>query len=205
MTTTPDAAAPVLELLDRHRPADDVERADVARVRALLDEAADPWDRARPLHVTASAFVVHPGSGRVLLRWHPRQNTWLHVGGHGDDGETDPVAVALREAREETALADLRQAAGLVHVAVVPVGAASEATAEHADLRFVLVTDRPGDIRPERPDAPLRWVTPAEARELTAEDNVRRSLRHVEDVLRGLTECLREHREHSPQERPGID
>ncbi len=190
MSALPDTATVVLRLLDRHRPADGTERADVARVRVLLDEAVDPWDRTRPLHLTASAFVVHPETGRVLLRRHPRQNTWLHVGGHGDAGETDPVAVALREAREETALTDLRpHTSDLLHVAVVPVAIPSaEVTVEHADLRFVFVTDRPDDVRPERPDAPLRWASPREARELTAEDNVRRSLRHVEAALRGERE-----------------
>ncbi len=73
-------------------------------------------------------------------------------------------------------------------MAVVPVASPSaEVAVEHADLRFVLTTDRPDDVRPERPDAPLRWATPREARELTAEDNVRRSLWHVEAALRVTT------------------
>jgi 8-oxo-dGTP pyrophosphatase MutT (NUDIX family) len=32
---------------------------------------------------------------------------WLQVGGHGDPGEGDPLAIALREAAEETGLSDL--------------------------------------------------------------------------------------------------
>src|SRR5579871_5421231 len=74
---------------------------------ALAADAADPWSRSLQLHFTASALVLHPESGRVLLRWHPRLGRWLQVGGHGDPGESDPLAIALREAAEETGLADL--------------------------------------------------------------------------------------------------
>jgi hypothetical protein len=98
---------PVLDLLDRFRPQGDAEAADVARTRELVSGTADPWLRSNPLHVTASAVIVHPETGRVLLRWHQRQQAWLQVGGHGDPGESDPLAVALREAREESGLTDL--------------------------------------------------------------------------------------------------
>ena len=56
-------------LLGRYRPQGGAELRDVERVRALMRTAADPWLRSLPLHLTASALVVHPDSGRVLLRW----------------------------------------------------------------------------------------------------------------------------------------
>ncbi len=116
---------PVVDLLSRYRPQDPVEAADVTRVRALAETVEDPWVRSIPLHTTASALIVHPASGRVLLRWHQRQQGWLQVGGHGDPGETEPIAVALRESQEETGLTDLAPwpDAGLVHVVIVGVPA----------------------------------------------------------------------------------
>ena len=68
------------------------------RGRTLLADP-DPWRRELPLHVTASALIVHPPTRRVLLRWHVRQQAWLMVGGHGDPGETDPVGDRGREGR----------------------------------------------------------------------------------------------------------
>jgi hypothetical protein len=56
---------------------------------------------------------------------------------------------------------------------------ASEPAHEHADLRFVFATAEPGAVRPENPDAPLRWLTVAEAERLTAEDNLRETLRRL--------------------------
>ncbi|WP_045875507.1 NUDIX domain-containing protein [Pseudofrankia sp. DC12] len=166
-------------LLSRYQPADGGEAADVAQALAMVEGTPDPWSRDAPLHLTASAVVVHPETGRVLLRWHERMESWLQVGGHGDPGEDDPVAVALREGREETGLTDLRPwpTAELRHVVVVPVPANTREPAhEHADLRFVLATAAPAQARPEKPTAPLRWLSLPDALDAVAEDNLRETL-----------------------------
>ncbi|MBO0808419.1 MAG: NUDIX domain-containing protein [Actinobacteria bacterium] len=182
----PAATDPLARLLDSYQPRDQAEAADLQRVRALVADAADPWLRSSPLHLTGSALVVHPASSRVLLRWHLRQQAWLQVGGHADPGETDPLTVALREAGEETGLAGLqpwpdRQ---LRHVVIVSVPASrAEPAHEHADLRFVLATERPEDARPESPDTPVRWLSLPEARDLTGEPNLTETLARVERLL----------------------
>jgi 8-oxo-dGTP pyrophosphatase MutT (NUDIX family) len=179
---------PVVDLLSRYHPPDPTEAADVARARELVLTAEDPWRRSIPLHVTASALIVHPDSARVLLRWHQRQQAWLQVGGHGDPGETDPIDIVLREGREETGLTDLVPwpDAAIVHVVIVPVSAkGDEPVHEHVDLRFVLATADPDAARPEKPDAPLRWLSLPEAHQATTEVNVRETLSRVGSLLAG--------------------
>ena len=110
-------------MIELYRPQGPAETADLERVRELVKQAEDPWSRENPLHLTASAIIVHPASRRVLLRWHDRLGMWLQVGGHGDSGEHDPVAIVLREAHEETGLTDLRLVSDLMHVVIVPVPA----------------------------------------------------------------------------------
>ena len=184
----PAACGPVAGLLARYQPEGTAEAADVERVRALAQAAADPWLRSTPLHLTASALIVHPPTGRMLLRWHQRQQAWLQVGGHGDPGECDPLAIAAREAAEETGLADLVPwpDAQLRHVAVVDVPArGAEPAHQHADLRFVLATADPDAARPENPDAPLRWLSPGDAYQATSEANLRETLRRAGRLLAG--------------------
>lgn len=162
------------------------EAADVARMRWLADAAPDPWSRLLPLHFTASALVVHPDTGRVLLRWHQRQRMWLQAGGHGDPGETDPLAIALREAREETGLSDLRPwpDGALRHAVVCQVAPGKgEPAHEHADLRFLLATSAPDTARPENADAPLRWLTIPAARGLVGAGNLRHTLDRAQVLL----------------------
>ena len=180
------ARHPVAELLRRYRPQDAAEIADVERASALAAGGDDPWSRSLPLHLTASALIVHPASGRVLLRWHQRHQSWLQVGGHGDPGERDALAIALREAGEETGLADLAAwpdgALRQVVIVSVPAGR-TEPAHEHADLRFLLATQSPEAITAESPDAPLRWLSLPQALELTAEDNLRDLFPRVERLL----------------------
>ena len=178
----------ILDLLSDYQPQGEPESADAARLRELAASAADPWLRSIPLHVTASALIVHPESGRVLLRWHERQQAWLQVGGHGDPGETDPLGIALREGREESGLPDLAAwpDGRLRHLALVNVPAGKgEPAHQHADLRFVLATGVPDAITPESPRAALRWLTLAEAHEANSEENLRETLRRAGRLLAG--------------------
>ncbi len=152
----------------------------------MIAGGADAWARDTPLHLTASALVVHPDTRRVLLRWHQRQGRWLQVGGHGDPGESDPLAIALREAREETGLTDLAPwpDGRIWHVAICDVAPGKgEPAHQHADLRYLMATDRPDATRPETPDAALRWLTLDEARDLIGENNLRITLDRAEQAL----------------------
>ena len=172
--------------MGRYRPDDNTETADLPRVRALAEGADDPWRRELPLHVTASALIVHPDTARVLLRWHQRQQAWLQVGGHGDPGESDPLAIALREATEETGLTDLVPwpDGKLRHVVIVDVPAGKgEPAHEHADLRYFMATRTPEAARAENDDAPLRWLSLTEAYEATSEVNLRETLARVERLM----------------------
>ena len=176
----------MVDLLAGCRPQGAIERADLARVRTLVQSTDDPWSRTNPLHITASALIVHAASRRVLLRWHARQQAWLQVGGHADPAETDPLQIALREGEEETGLTDLVPwpHKDLVHLVIVAVPAnGNDPAHEHADLRYALATESPEHARPERAEAALRWLTFAEARELTTEGNLHETLSRVERLM----------------------
>jgi 8-oxo-dGTP pyrophosphatase MutT (NUDIX family) len=177
---------PLTAAIRAYRPDDNGEESDLERISRLIQSEDDPWDRATALHITGSAVIVHPPSRRVLLRWHQRQQAWLQVGGHGDPGERDPLAVALREAEEETGLSDLSPwpTPDLRHVAIVSVPAGKgEPAHEHADLRFVLATGVPDAIVPESQQAQLRWLPVADAVEETSEANLRETLARVRRLL----------------------
>jgi len=142
---------PLLELLDDYERRHPGERACVERVRELVRNHADCFERScLPGHVTASAWIVSSDHQRFLLTHHRKLDRWLQLGGHAD-GDPDVFAVALREAREESGMLgfDWRGPAGQrapvpLDVDVHPIPARpGEPAHEHHDVRFLLVA-RPG-------------------------------------------------------------
>ena len=167
--------------------AEDEEALRAFIARALAQDAEDPFGRSSPLHVTGSALIVHPATRRVLLRWHERQQAWLQVGGHGDPGESDPLAIALREGAEETGLTDLVPwpDAEIKQVVIVDVPPGKgEPAHQHADVRFFMATGTPDAIRAENAQAQLRWLTLPAARDTTSEPNLREALTRIEPLLK---------------------
>ena len=58
-------------------------------------------------HITASAWITDPSRTKLLMVYHNIYDSWSWVGGHAD-GETNLLAVALRETREETGVKTVR-------------------------------------------------------------------------------------------------
>ncbi|MFI5966328.1 NUDIX hydrolase [Streptomyces asoensis] len=79
--------------------------------QAYLDHLAvhpdGMWKACRDGHVTASALVVDPERGRVLLTLHRKLRMWLQMGGHCEPVDGTLRAAALREANEESGIAGL--------------------------------------------------------------------------------------------------
>lgn len=61
-----------------------------------------------PQHFTASCFVFTPDLSRVLLCFHGKGRFWVQLGGHVEPTDASVPDAALREAREESGLADIR-------------------------------------------------------------------------------------------------
>ncbi|SDQ59543.1 hypothetical protein SAMN05428982_1738 [Pseudoxanthomonas sp. CF385] len=73
----------------------------------LLADPADPSVRERlEGHLTGGAWVVSGDGQRTLMTHHRKLGRWLQLGGHAD-GDIDMARVALKEAEEESGLADL--------------------------------------------------------------------------------------------------
>ncbi|SDR87998.1 NUDIX hydrolase [Microlunatus soli] len=96
------------EVLVRWSPPDQQQSALRDRYLDHLRSTSDGWSRScAGQHLTASSLIISPDRDRVLLTLHARIKRWLQTGGHIEAADPDLGAAALREAREESGLADL--------------------------------------------------------------------------------------------------
>lgn len=100
-----------MELYDAllaYRPFNEQEEQDREMMLRCLKEEKKIWTRENPLvHMTASGWIVNPARDRVVMAYHNVYRSWAWLGGHAD-GETDLLQVAVREALEESGLANVR-------------------------------------------------------------------------------------------------
>jgi 8-oxo-dGTP pyrophosphatase MutT (NUDIX family) len=119
---------------------------------SVLPHAAGP-------HLTASALIVDPVRGKVLLCLHGRIRKWVQMGGHCEPGDPTLAAAALREAREESGIAGLRVSAEPIGTDVHPV-TCKYGPSEHFDVRFAALAP-PGAVAVCSPEsAALGWFAP---------------------------------------------
>ena len=118
-------------------------------------------------HMTSSGFVVNADASKVLMAHHNLYRVWAWTGGHAD-GEADLLAVALREAREETGAEHVRPlSAQIASVDILPVwghvkGGRYVCAHQHLNVSYLLVAEDTDPLRArEGENTRVGWL-PAE-------------------------------------------
>ena len=172
-----------LKHLAAYAPFDANEAEMRDRMQSFVSENEACFERSLPVgHITASCWIVNalpPGErqrSQALLTWHKRLNRWLQMGGHVESADLTLLDAALREAREESGLANVRPLA--VAIFDLDVHAIPERKGEpehfHYDVRFLLEADpvEPLVVSPESRD--IAWVPLSGIATLNTDASMRR-------------------------------
>ena len=145
-------------------------------LRRFVEENEDCFERShRTGHITGSAWIVDLRREKVLLTHHHRLDKWMQLGGHAD-GDADVLRVALREAREESGLADIRSLSESIYdvdVHEIPARGIEPAHL-HYDVRFLFEADANLALGITPESKALAWVKLGDVAGLTNERSVLR-------------------------------
>ncbi|MYA75116.1 MAG: NUDIX hydrolase [Acidimicrobiaceae bacterium] len=155
-------------------------------MRALLDERPQPLDRReRPGHFTASALVVNDALDQILLLHHTKLKIWVQPGGHVD-GNANLMAVALREATEETGIGGLRIWPQAIDLDIHRVNPPSEDAHLHYDVRFLVLAPQSPVLNANHESTAQRWVSPDDLPSMGVDDGLQRLTRTGLALARSL-------------------
>lgn len=95
--------------IENHVPQDEREAAEKQIMLNLIAMQGDAIlsRESTHAHMTCSAMIVNRERTKMLMAYHKIYDSWAWTGGH-NDGESDFMGVAMREAREETGIKTLR-------------------------------------------------------------------------------------------------
>jgi 8-oxo-dGTP pyrophosphatase MutT (NUDIX family) len=169
----------LLATLADYRVRHSEEIAVVERFCTLLRDEPRCFERNcfAPGHITGSAWLLNRGETHVLLTHHRKLGRWLQLGGHAD-GDEDVLAVATREAREESSLEVAPVSLDVFDIDVHEIPARGDDPRHlHFDVRFALKTTADETFRVGPESHALRWVPLERISTLTDEASIQRMAR----------------------------
>lgn len=160
----------IIDEIKSYAPCCEQEARDKAVILDYLERNPGAFSRDDLIaHMTASAWIVNGERTKVVMVYHRIYDSWSWTGGHAD-GEEDLLAVALREAREETGLREVRVISpGIFSLEVLTVEGHEKRGAYvpshlHLNLTYLLEADESEELRPcEEENAGVRWFKLDEA------------------------------------------
>ena len=177
-----------------YTPYNEQEARDKELILHFLDHNPDAFLRSNTLaHMTASAWAVNARRDRVLLVYHRLYDSWSWTGGHAD-GETDLLAVALREVREETGVEHLRPVSQAIYsLEALTVDGHEKRGAYvsshlHLNVTYLIEADEGDALQVcEAENAAVRWFTLEDALRASTEPwFVKRIYQKLNDKLKGM-------------------
>lgn len=134
-----------------------------------------------PGHITGSAWILNKEKSQTLLVHHAKLNKWVQPGGHAD-GDENILAVALKEAEEETGLKKFTINPLLFDIDIHTIPARKDFPEhQHYDIRFLLTGDVNEMIVVSDESHDVKWIALSELENYTLERSV---LRMKEKLLR---------------------
>ena len=170
----------LLKLLEKHQPYNETEEDSLLEMIQFVQANENCFDRTLASgHITGSAWLVDKNLGHVFFTHHKKLNRWLQPGGHSD-GDANTLAVAMREASEESGIEDVFIQPLITDIYDVDIhtipARKNEAEHKHYDVRFILETDRNHPLIISDESNEIAWVAIEDIPRMAVEESILRML-----------------------------
>lgn len=164
------------EEVQLYQPYNEQEEKDKALLLRCLEKEDNLFTRDNDLvHLTASCWITNKSMDKVLMCYHKIYDSWSRLGGHAD-GEKDLLKVALKEAKEESGLENIKPYDGKIFSleSLTVDGHIKRgvyvSSHIHLNVTYLLVADEEEELKiKEDENSGLRWFTLDEAIKASSE------------------------------------
>ncbi len=194
-----DHRAKLWTLLQNYHPIDPHEQTYRQRILDFVAQHPDCFERSLSIgHITASSWLLSKDKTKALLMHHAKLNLWVQLGGHCD-GDSDVLAVAIKEAQEESGIMGIAAVSSDifdVDMHLIPANS-KEPAHYHYDIRFLLQVTSSEELIQNSESKSLQWFSADPALLPTKERSV---VRMFEKWTQGMPVRL----QGSVQSQPGV-
>ncbi len=169
------------DLVKNYQPFYPIELIVKQNMLELIATCEDCFARScRVGHFTASAFLLNKELTHVLLMHHTKLDKWMQLGGHCD-GDADILNVAIKEAREESGINEIKPLSPEIFdidMHFIPPNKHEEAH-YHFDVRFLLHAYNDDKEHKNHESKELRWIKKDAANIPSNSDSVTRMFEKI--------------------------
>jgi len=166
----------LIKMLQEYSPLDPKEIISKDLMLNFLNQHNDCFERSLKIgHFTGSAWLINKNNTKALLMHHTKLDKWLQLGGHCD-GDSNVLAVSIKEAQEESGLSNIipvNENIFDIDVHLIPENKHGQEH-YHYDVRFLLQVMDDEQIIQNRESKELRWINKSPQELPTKETSVTR-------------------------------
>lgn len=168
------------EQIEAHVPYNEQEKNDKELMLEYIDTFEDVLTRENKIgHFTASSWITNKDRNKVLMVYHNIYKSWAWTGGHAD-GDSDLLHVALKEAKEETGIKNLKVLSnGIAGLEIVGVDSHIKrgkfvSTHVHLNCTYILEADENDMLRiKEDENSGVKWIEINKLNDAVTEEHIK--------------------------------
>ena len=151
----------LLQSLKSYNPSDYKEQKYKKEIISFVEKHSDCFERTLLIgHITASAWLLNKDETKALMLHHTKLDRWFQLGGHCD-GDSDTLAVSIKEAQEESGINSIEALSKEIFdidVHLIPARP-NEPEHYHYDIRYLLKVTSDEKVIQNRESKALRWIS----------------------------------------------